>query len=84
MNALNISPRDWRKGKGWSMAKVAAALGMRGKNPASTWCNWESGKCEPPISVVMKIEIMSDRQVTAASWFAARQAHLEKKGEVSA
>lgn len=66
------------------MAKTATALGIHGKNPASTWCNWETGKCEPPLSVVVKIEIMSDRQVTAASWFATRQAHLAKKNRIAA
>lgn len=68
-----MSPREWRAGNRWSQAKIAEMLGISGKNPAMTWHRWESGKREPPLSVVAKIEALSDGKVTLHSWTRLRQ-----------
>lgn len=81
---MTISPKEWRTGRGWSQAKAAAALGYGGRNPARVWHRWETGEGEPPLSVVVRVEILSDGQVTAASWFAVRQAYLARSRELAA
>lgn len=82
--ANHHSPKQWRLDRGWSQAKAATSLGYGGKNPARVWHRWETGEGEPPLSVVVRIEIMSDGQVTAASWLAVRQAYLARNRERAA
>lgn len=63
------------------MAKVALALGYGGKNPAAYWYRWESGASEPPLSVVIKVDAMSDGQVTLASWVDVRRAYIARAAQ---
>lgn len=79
-----IDPKQWRNSRRLSQAKVAMSLGYGGKNPARVWHRWETGEGEPPVSVIVRIEIMSDGQVTAASWLAVRQAYLSRLKEKAA
>lgn len=68
-----MSPMEWRKARKLSQADVARMLGIGGKNPAMTWHRWESGKREPPLSIVAKIEVLSDGKVNLLSWTKLRQ-----------
>ena len=71
-----MTPRQWRKGAGLSMAKVAELVGVKGAaNPARTWMRWELGAREPPLSVVAKVEEMSGGMVTSASWASLSAQH---------
>ncbi|MCF1744754.1 helix-turn-helix domain-containing protein [Paradevosia shaoguanensis] len=71
-----MSPLEWRTDQKLSQAAVAKMLGIVGKNPATTWQRWESGKREPPLSVVAKIEILSDGKVTLHSWTQLRRSQI--------
>lgn len=68
-----MSPEEWRAGRRLSQDALAKLLGIAGKNPARTWQRWESGIRQPPLSIIVKVEALSDGKVTAASWVAARQ-----------
>lgn len=63
-----MSPEEWRKGRRLSQDAVARLVGVRGRNPASTWSKWERGYREPPLAVVAKIEVLSDGLVDTRSW----------------
>jgi len=58
-------------------------LGIEGKNPSRSWQRYETGATQPPISVVAKMEIISEGQVTSASWVTVRQAFLSRRQETS-
>lgn len=66
-----------------TMAAIAMMLGIGGKNPARTCQRYETGAAEPPISLVAKLELITEGQVTSASWVSVRQAHLAKLRPVS-
>lgn len=68
-----MSPEDWRKSRNLSQDAIARLLGINGKNPATTWQRWESGKRQPPLTIVVKVETLSDGQVNARSWIDLRQ-----------
>ena len=70
------SPSVWRKSQKLSLAKAAALVGVTGRNPARAWQRWETGKREPPLSVVLKTELATGGVVTAEAWNATRQAFL--------
>ena len=63
-----MRPIDWRKQAGLSQESAAKLVGVMGKNPARTWQRWEIGEREPPVSVIAKIEALSDGAVAARDW----------------
>lgn len=63
-----MSPEEWRRECGLSQEALARLLGISGKNPARTWQRWEIGDREPPLTVVEKIEALSDGRVNTAAW----------------
>lgn len=69
-----VLPAQWRALQKLSQDSVAKSLGIAGKNPARTWHRWESGERQPPLTIVLRIEAMSNGLVTTASWVAARNA----------
>ena len=62
------------------MAGIAMMLGMGGKNPSRTWQRYETGAAQPPISIVAKMEMISEGQITTASWLSVRQAYVAEMG----
>lgn len=54
-------------------------LGIGGKNPSRTWQRYETGEREPPISVIARLEIISEGAVTTSSWMLVRQAYQERQ-----
>jgi transcriptional regulator with XRE-family HTH domain len=84
MTNQSLTPKRWRQQKQLSMAGIAAMLGIGGKNPARTWHRYETGISAPPISLVARVELISDGQVTTSSWMNVRQSFLSRKSsEVS-
>ena len=75
-----MSPSEWRAAQQFSQEKIAILFGVRGANPARTWQRWERGERSPPLSVVSKLEALSDGKVSARSWVDVRQAYLAKQG----
>lgn len=67
-----MSPQEWRTGRGLSQDALAKLLGLSGKNPARTWQRWEVGDRQPPLSIIAKLEALSDGRVTTRSWIAVR------------
>lgn len=67
-----MSPEQWRKAKNFSQDQVARMIGLSGKNPARTWQRWESGERQPPLTVIAKIEVLSEGFVTTTSWIKLR------------
>ncbi|WP_322884028.1 hypothetical protein U8C35_17355 [Sinorhizobium medicae] len=60
------------------MATIASMLGIAGKNPSRTWQRYETGEREPPVSVIAKLEMISEGAVTSSSWMQVRQAYLNR------
>lgn len=54
-------------------------LGITGKNPSRTWQRYETGEREPPVSVIAKLEMISDGAVTTTSWMHVRQAYQARQ-----
>jgi transcriptional regulator with XRE-family HTH domain len=71
-----IDPKHWRLNGHLSMAAMAAAAGVRGKNPSRTWQRWETGERAPPLRVIVEIERISDGVINAGAWNTVRQAFL--------
>lgn len=67
-----MSPEQWRKANNLSQDAVARMIGLTGKNPARTWQRWESGERQPPLTVIAKIEVLSDGAVNTTSWIKLR------------
>lgn len=67
-----MSPEEWRRGRKLSQEALARLLGLSGKNPARTWQRWESGDRQPPLSIIAKVEALSDGRVTTRSWLDVR------------
>ncbi|WP_085032324.1 hypothetical protein [Ensifer aridi] len=61
------------------MAGIASMLGIAGKNPSRTWQRYETGEREPPITIIAKLEMISDGSVNTASWMQVRQAYLSRQ-----
>ncbi|MNE65612.1 hypothetical protein D3C80_1611070 [compost metagenome] len=66
-----------------TMAGVATMLGIGGKNPSRTWQRYETGEREPPISIIARLEMISERSVTTTSWMLVRQEYLAKTQQVA-
>ena len=71
-----ITPKRWRQHRNMSMAGMAAMLGIGGKNPARTWQRYETGAIEPPLSLVARLEMISEGKVTTSAWLSVRQGFL--------
>lgn len=56
-------------------------LGISGKNAARTWQRYETGERVPPIDLLLRMEMISDGQVTTASWAQVRQVYVGKRSE---
>lgn len=67
-----MSPEEWRRGRKLSQEALAKLLGLSGKNPARTWQRWERGDRQPPLSIIAKVETLSDGKVTTRSWIDVR------------
>jgi len=63
-----MSPRQWRTATKLTLEEAAAAVGIRGKNPARTWQRWEVGDRAPPHLVVATVAKLSEGRVTIANW----------------
>ncbi|UDU18841.1 hypothetical protein [Sinorhizobium meliloti] len=61
------------------MASIASMLGIAGKNPSRTWQRYETGEREPPITIIAKLEMISDGSVNSASWMQVRQAFQSRQ-----
>ncbi|MDE4602484.1 hypothetical protein [Sinorhizobium meliloti] len=61
------------------MAGIAMMLGIEGKNPSRTWQRYETGASEPPLSIVAKLELISDGAVSTSSWMHVRQAFQSRQ-----
>ncbi|KQQ70898.1 hypothetical protein ASF70_18800 [Rhizobium sp. Leaf321] len=61
------------------MAGVAMMLGIEGRNPARTWQRYENGASEPPLTIIAKMEMISEGVVNTTSWMQVRQAHLARR-----
>ncbi|MCZ7494115.1 hypothetical protein O8B39_06370 [Agrobacterium rhizogenes] len=61
------------------MVGIAMMLGIGGKNPSRTWQRYETGATEPPLSVVAKLEIISEGAVTTSAWMHVRQAYQARQ-----
>jgi transcriptional regulator with XRE-family HTH domain len=75
-----MRPIDWRKQAGLSQESAAKLVGVSGKNPARTWQRWEIGEREPPVSVIAKIETLSDGNVSARDWLEVGREYRAKHG----
>lgn len=78
MRKKTLSPQEWRKGIGFSMATLARLLGIEGSNPSRTWQRYENGEREPPLALVCKVEEMSKGTVTTASWVQVRECFISR------
>lgn len=67
-----MSPEEWRTGRKLSQDALAKLLGLSGQNPGRTWQRWERGERQPPLSIIAKVETLSDGKVTTRSWVEAR------------
>lgn len=76
---LAMLPQEWRRNQHFSQEKIALLFGISGNNPARTWQRWESGERSPPLSVITKMEALSDGKVTTKSWLDVRQAFLKRQ-----
>lgn len=65
-----MNPREWRIAEKLTLADMAAHVGLSGKNPASTYLRWETGKSRCPLVVVHVVERISEGRVTLADWIA--------------
>jgi predicted transcriptional regulator len=72
-------PKVWREEAGHSLATVARACGIEGKNPAKTYSRYETGECPAPAGVVEAVREMSRGRVTAESFHHVRLAHERRK-----
>lgn len=54
-------------------------LGIGGRNPARTWQRYETGASEPPLSLVVKLEMISEGQVNTSAWMHIRESYLSKQ-----
>lgn len=63
-----MNPREWRIAEKLTLAQVAASVGVSGKNPASTYLRWETGRVRCPLSVIAKLERLSGGKVALADW----------------
>lgn len=60
------------------MAGIASMLGIVGKNPSRTWQRYENGEREPPVSIIAKMEMISEGAVTSSSWMHVRQSYQSR------
>ncbi len=64
-----------------TMAGAATMLGIGGKNAARTWQRYETGERAPPLELLVRMEMISEGQVTAGAWLQVRQAYLSRLSE---
>jgi transcriptional regulator with XRE-family HTH domain len=69
------SIKSWRADKGLTLEAAAQLVGVVSKNPRSTWRNWETGKCTPPLEVINKISAISEGRITFYDWLEAQREH---------
>lgn len=60
-----LTPKDFRKLKGWNQARFAAELGLRS---AATICNHENGTTRPTPQIIRKYEEVSGGLLTSATF----------------
>lgn len=68
-----MTPKEWRIENGFSLAAVAARLGLGGKNARATYRRWEAGMSRCPLEIVVAVEDLSEGRVTASDWARLRQ-----------
>lgn len=68
----DVDPRSWREQAGKTLAEVAQAIGISGKNPARTYARYETGASRCPETVIAAIERLSGGAVTPTSWLRLR------------
>lgn len=74
-----IAPRAWRQAAGRTLAEVAAAAGISGKNPSRTLARYETGENVPSPIVVEAVRELSGGGVTAEAWHRVRLDFLEAR-----
>lgn len=68
--------KDWRRGRGWSLARLAEELALSGRSPSETVRRWETGESRPDADVVDRIGLLTDGVVTPNDMHEARLRHL--------
>jgi len=75
--------REWRETNGWTLARLAAELGLPGEHSAGTVQRWETGKSRPEADVIDRIEKLTEGAVTAADMHETRLAWLNNHLEAA-
>lgn len=73
--------KEWRDINGWTLARLAAELGLTGEYSVGTVQRWESGKSRPEADIIDRIEKITGGAVTAADMQEARLAWLNVSKE---
>lgn len=73
---LILDPRAWRACKKYSLADMAKAAGIQGKNPLRTYSRYESGQHPCPSQVIENIRKFSNGEIGAEAWQKARMDYL--------
>jgi transcriptional regulator with XRE-family HTH domain len=76
--------KEWREKNEWSLARLAAELGVPGEYPAGTVQRWEIGKSRPEADVIDRIEKLTGGDVTATDMHEARLSWLNKQAAEAA
>src|SRR3569833_1561666 len=63
-----LLPSEWRLRTGLSLAAMARALAIPGKNPTRTYQRYETGERQPPLRLIEQVRLMSRDAVTNTSW----------------
>lgn len=73
---LILDPKAWRLQAGMTLATVARAAGIEGRNPAKTYSRYEQGESACPAEIVERLRTLSQGQLGAESFHAARLSWL--------
>jgi transcriptional regulator with XRE-family HTH domain len=67
-----LDPKAWRLQAGLTLASVARAAGIEGRNPAKTYSRYEQGESACPAEIVERLRALSQGQLGAESFHAVR------------
>lgn len=71
-------PKAWRTEAGLSLAHVAEACGIAGKNPSKTYSRYETGENKCPTEVIEAVRKLSSEAVGPDSWHQVRLTFLQR------
>lgn len=75
--------KSWREQNGWTLARLAAELGVNGKFPVGTVHRWETGQSRPDADMIVRIEEVTGGAVTALDMHEIRLESLRKKEDAA-